>query len=56
LRVYDPAGRVTANLADGRLGAGEYRFSFTPHVPGVYVAKLTLAGRDTYSAKLVAVR
>jgi hypothetical protein len=56
LRVYDPAGRVMANLADGRLGAGEYRFSFTPPAPGVYIAKLTVDGRDTYSTKLVALR
>ena len=56
LRVYDPAGRVVANLADGRLGPGEHRFSFTPPVSGVYIAKLTLDGRDTYSAKLVALR
>ena len=56
LRVYDPAGRVVANLADGRLGAGEHRFSFVPPAPGVYVAKLTLDGKDAYSAKLVAFR
>ena len=56
LRVYDAAGRDVANLADGRLGAGEHRFSFTPPAPGVYVTKLTLDGKDTYSAKLVVLR
>jgi hypothetical protein len=56
LRVYDPAGRVVANLADGRLGAGEHRFSFAPPTNGVYVVKLTLDGRDTYNTKLVVLR
>jgi len=56
LRVFDPTGRVVANLADGRLGAGEHRFSFTPPANGVYVVKLTLDGRDTYNAKLVVLR
>jgi hypothetical protein len=56
LRVYDRTGRVVANLADGRLGAGEHRFSFTPPSSGVYVVKLTLDGRDSYSAKLVVLK
>jgi len=56
LRVYDQSGRTAANLADGRLGAGEHRFSFTPAAAGVYVVKLTLDGKDTYSAKLVALK
>jgi hypothetical protein len=56
LRVFDPTGRVVANLADGRLGPGEHRFSFAPSAAGVYVAKLTLDGRDTYNAKLVVLR
>jgi hypothetical protein len=27
-----------------------------PPAPGVYIAKLTIDGRDTYSTKLVALR
>jgi hypothetical protein len=56
LRVYDPAGRVVANLADGRMGPGEYRFGFAPPAAGVYVAKLRLDGKDACSAKLVVLR
>jgi hypothetical protein len=56
LRAFDPTGRVVANLADGRLGPGEHRFSFTPPGTGVYVVKLTLDGRDTYNAKLVVLK
>ena len=56
LRVYDPAGRVVANLADGRLGPGEHRFGFAPPANGVYVVKLTIDGRDTYNTKLVVLR
>ena len=56
LQVYDPAGRVVAKLADGRLGSGEHRFSFALPAPGIYIAKLTLNGKDTYSTKLAALR
>ena len=56
LLVYNAAGRVVANLADGSLGPGEHRFSFAPPAAGVYVVKLTLDGKDTYSAKLVVFR
>jgi hypothetical protein len=56
LRVFDATGRVVANLADGRLRADEYRFRFTPPATGVYVAKLTLNDKDTYSTKLVVLR
>jgi hypothetical protein len=56
LLVFDRAGRVVANLAEGRLGAGEHRFSFAPPATGVYVVKLTLDGKDPYSAKLVVLR
>jgi hypothetical protein len=56
LLVYNAAGRVVANLADGSLGPGEHRFSFVPPGSGVYVAKLTLDGKDTHSAKLVVFR
>lgn len=56
LQVYDPAGRVVAKLADGRLGPGEHRFNFAVPAPGIYIAKLTLNGKDTYSTKLVALR
>jgi len=56
LRVYDRAGRVVANLADGRLDAGEHRFNFTPPANGVYVVKLSLDGKNTYSTKLVVLR
>ncbi len=53
LRVYDPAGRTVAILEDGRLGPGEHRFSFSPRSTGIYLAKLTLNGSNTYSTKLV---
>jgi hypothetical protein len=56
LRVFDQAGRAVANLADGRLGPGEYRFTFTPPAAGVYIVKLTLDGRDSYNTKLVVLR
>ena len=56
LRVFDPTGRIVAHLADGRLGAGEHRFSFAPPASGVYVVKLTLDGKDTYNTKLVVLR
>ena len=56
LQVYDPAGRVVAKLAEGRLGPGEHRFSFALPAPGIYIAKLTLNGKDTYSTKLAALR
>ena len=56
LRVYDPTGRVVANLADGRIGAGQHRFSFASASNGVYVVKLTLDGKDTYNTKLVVLR
>ena len=56
LRVFDPVGRVMANLVDGKLGAGEHRYCFTPPATGVYVVKLTLNGKDTFSAKLVVLR
>ncbi len=56
LAVFDQAGRAVVNLADGRFGPGEYRFSFAPPAAGVYVVRLTLDGRDTYSAKLVVLR
>jgi hypothetical protein len=56
LRVYDPLGRVVANLVDGRLNAGEHRFGFTPPANGVYVVKLTLDGKDAYNTKLVVIR
>ncbi|HTW92184.1 MAG TPA: T9SS type A sorting domain-containing protein [bacterium] len=56
LRVYDQTGRVVTNLADGRLGPGEHRFTFAPPVAGVYFVKLTLDGRDTYNTKLVVLR
>jgi len=56
LRVYDPLGREVGNLADGRLGAGEHHFSFTPPAAGIYVVKLTLDGKDTYNTKLVVLR
>jgi hypothetical protein len=56
LHVYDPTGRIVADLADGWLSAGEHRFSFTPPSNGVYVIKLTLDGKDTYNTKLVVLR
>jgi len=56
LRIFDQTGRVVANLADGRLGPGEHRFSFTPPANGVYVVKLTLDDRDTHNTKLVVLR
>jgi hypothetical protein len=56
LHVYDPTGRIVANLADGRLSAGEHRFSFAPHTSGVYVVKLTLDNRNEYNTKLVVLR
>jgi hypothetical protein len=56
LRVYDPLGREVAALADGRLGPGEHRFSFTPPANGVYVVKLTLDDKETYNTKLAVLR
>jgi hypothetical protein len=56
LRVFDAIGRVVANLADSRLGAGEHRFTFTPPANGVYVVKLTLDDKNTYNTKLVVLR
>ncbi len=56
LRVFDQSGRAVAQIADGRLGAGEYRFGFRAPAAGVYVAKLTLDGRDAGAAKLVVFR
>jgi len=56
LRVLDPSGRVVANLMDGRLSAGEHSFPYTPPANGVYIVKLTLAGRDDYNTKLVVLR
>jgi hypothetical protein len=56
LRVYDPTGRIVANLADGRLGQGDHRFNFAPPSSGVYVVKLTLDDRNTYNTKLVVLR
>ncbi|MBN2465201.1 hypothetical protein JXD38_06225 [candidate division WOR-3 bacterium] len=56
LRVYDQTGRVVVNLMDGRLGPGEHRFAFAPPAAGVYVAKLTLDGKDSYSARLVVLK
>jgi len=53
LLVYDQSGRKVATLADGRLGPGEHRFGFVPPASGVYVAKLTLDGRDAGAARLV---
>ena len=51
--VFDRAGRMVAKLASGLLGPGEHRFGFTPPASGVYVVKLTLDGRNTYTTKLV---
>jgi hypothetical protein len=56
LRIFDQSGRVVASPVDGRLGPGEHRFPFTPPAAGVYVARLTLGDKDSYSTKLVVVR
>jgi len=56
LRMYDQSGRAVAELLDGSLGTGEHRFSFAAPASGVYVAKLTLDGRNAGNVKLVVLR
>jgi hypothetical protein len=56
LKVFDQAGRVVANLADGKLGPGEHRFALAPPAAGVYFIRLTLNSRNSYDAKLVVLR
>ncbi|MEO0081777.1 MAG: T9SS type A sorting domain-containing protein [candidate division WOR-3 bacterium] len=56
VRLYDNAGRVVRLLADSRLGAGRHELTVNDLATGVYLAELTLDGKDTYRTKLVVTR
>jgi hypothetical protein len=55
--VYDAAGNVVAQLADGMLGAGEHRLNLSGASlqPGIYFCKLQ-SGKSSATARLAVVR
>ncbi|MEO0181228.1 MAG: T9SS type A sorting domain-containing protein, partial [candidate division WOR-3 bacterium] len=45
LSVYDGSGRLTENLYDGVLSAGDHAFSLNTETKGVYLAVLRFEGQ-----------